>query len=223
MILCSLLLFVVIPSNLTTNLNTMMKEFYSRAVLVITDIFPAILRAIIHSQISAQDLYQKLTVDTAFLRSCCHEQRIRLETLKHCHLFKSLDIPTTYKLLRNFKLIPHPSKGWGVDPAPTDIIIADDVERIRICRNKIAHSFDATISKNDFDTFFVKCCDIGERIDKYFNKQTNFEQKIVDCKICLMDIEMQTKYEKAAKELENLKRKIYEIIYCKFCLSIANY
>lgn len=185
-----------------------MREFYSRTALVVTEIFPDILRNIIQSRISARDLYRKF--DKAFYSSCWPEQQNLLKKIKHDNSFSSLDIPTTYRLLRYFSLIPPPSNGWGTDPALTDIVISDDVERIRKLRNKIAHSFDATISKSDFDTFFVRCCEIGGRIDQYFNKQTSFKQKIVDCKICLMDTEMQTKYEKAVKELENLKRKIYQ-------------
>ncbi|XP_071149102.1 uncharacterized protein [Mytilus edulis] len=193
----------VIPSVMTTVGKNVMRELYSRTSIVITDIFPDILRDILQSTICPHDLYKKC--DTKFLSSCFSDQRTYLKTLKLNNSFSFLDIPIIYKLLRHFKLISPPSKGWGTAPDPTDRLIADDVERIRTLRNEIAHRCDANIDKNTCDAFFVKFSEIGERIDIYFTGQTNYEQKVVDCRMCPMDIQMQTKYENAVKELENLK------------------
>ncbi|XP_071150437.1 uncharacterized protein [Mytilus edulis] len=193
----------VIPSVMTTAGMTNMRELYSRTAIVITDIFPDILRELLWSLISPQDLYKKC--DTNFLNSCFSDQQTYLKTLKLKNSFSFLDIPIIYKLLRYFSLIPPPSKGWGKAPDPTDDLIADDVERIRTLRNEIAHRCDANIDKNTCDALFVKFSKIAERFDIYFIGQTNYEQKVIDCRMCPMDLQMLTKYENAVKELENLK------------------
>ncbi|VDI17206.1 Hypothetical predicted protein, partial [Mytilus galloprovincialis] len=192
-----------IPSVMTTVGKNVMRELYSRTAIVITDIFPNILRDILRKTICPHDLYKKC--DTKFLSSCFSDQRTYLKTLKLQNTFSFLDIPIIYKLLRHFSLIPPPSKGWGTAPDPTDRLLADDVERIRTLRNEIAHRCNTNIDKNICDAFFVKFSEIGERIDIHFTGQTNYEQKVIDCRVCPMDIQMQTKYENAVKELENLK------------------
>ncbi|VDI47976.1 Hypothetical predicted protein [Mytilus galloprovincialis] len=184
-----------------------MRELYSRIAIVIIDIFPDILRDILQSTISPQDLYKKC--DTKFLNSCFSDQQTYLKTLKFENSFSYLDIPIMYKLLRYFSLISPPSKGWGKAPDPTDRLIADDVERIRMLRNEIAHRCDANIDKNTCDDFFVEFSEIGERIDTHFTGQTSYEQRVNDCRICPMDIKMQRKYENAVKELENLKLSVH--------------
>ncbi|CAG2187588.1 unnamed protein product [Mytilus edulis] len=188
---------------MTTDWKTNMRELYSRTAIVITDIFPDILRDLLRSTISPQDLYKKC--DTNFLNSCFSDQKTYLKTLKLKNTFSFLDIPIIYKLLRYFSLISPPSKGWGKTPDPTDNLIADDVERIRQLRFEIAHRCDANIDKNTCDALFVRFSEIGERIDIYFTGKTNYEQKVFDCRMCPMDIQMLTKYENAVKELENIK------------------
>ncbi|XP_076089018.1 uncharacterized protein LOC143059415 [Mytilus galloprovincialis] len=193
----------VIPSIMTTAGTTMMRELYSRIAIVVTEIFPDILRDILQSTISPQDMYKKC--DKKFLSSCFSDQQTYLKTLKLKQSFSFLDIPIIYKLFRYFSLISPPSKGWGKDPDPTDNLIADDIERIRTLRNKIAHRCDAKIDKNTCDAFFVRFCEICERIDVYFTGKTNYEQRVIECRMCPLDIQMQTRYENAVKELENLK------------------
>ncbi|VDI23103.1 Hypothetical predicted protein [Mytilus galloprovincialis] len=67
---------------------------------------------------------------------------------------KSTDFDSSllYKLIRNtrnHKIAP-PTSGWGTEPLPGDRSEADDIERIRFYRNKIAHNADFKISNKQF-------------------------------------------------------------------------
>ncbi|XP_062587785.1 uncharacterized protein LOC134249449, partial [Saccostrea cucullata] len=51
----------------------------------------------------------------------------------------SMDVSIMYKLLRNFSDITPPGNGWGKEPKIVDIAESDDIERIRLYRNKYSH------------------------------------------------------------------------------------
>ncbi|XP_062581613.1 uncharacterized protein LOC134243377, partial [Saccostrea cucullata] len=51
----------------------------------------------------------------------------------------SMDISIMYKLLRNYSDIPPPGNGWGKEPKVEYITESDDIERIRLYRNKYSH------------------------------------------------------------------------------------
>ncbi|XP_062619010.1 uncharacterized protein LOC134280579 [Saccostrea cucullata] len=51
----------------------------------------------------------------------------------------SMDVTIMYKLLRNFSDIAPPGNGWGKEPRIVDITESDDIERIRLYRNKYSH------------------------------------------------------------------------------------
>ncbi|CAC5399559.1 unnamed protein product [Mytilus coruscus] len=177
-------------------------ERYSRVSRVIIDTFPNILRDIIRSNISANKLYQMCL---PHLNSFSIDQKTILNNLQSSHSYDSMDITLIYKLLRQFLLVHPPTKGWGSNPDKVDINLADDVERIRRYRNQLAHRCSIDIDKNEFDDYFNNFCDIGNRMDLNFFHKTNYEQEIKGHKTCSMDMQMQTKYKNALKQLENIK------------------
>lgn len=176
------------------------KERYSRLSIVIIETFSNILRDIIQSIIPAKEFYKNYVQNRPYFKM---NEQFRLHELQSSNSYDSLDIPFIYKLLRHFSLIPPPTKGWGVDPDNVDVKLADDVERIRHYRNKLAHMINIDIKKAKFDDYFAQFIDIGRRIDLNFPK--NFEYKIIGHKTCSMDKQMQIKYENALRELENVQ------------------
>lgn len=190
-----------------------MIEFCLRISIVIIDVFPDIYRNIIESKISAKQLTMKLTNSLSDIKFFPN-QKPYLDEFLGSNSYSSLDIPIIYKLLRHFNMfnlnLSEPSKGWGENPGPNDTSIADDVERIRFFRNEIAHRRDTKMDQNEFEDCFERFREIGKRADAYFTGKTNYEQKVVECKTCSIDVQMQRKYENAVKELENLKRKTYK-------------
>ncbi|VDI40380.1 Hypothetical predicted protein [Mytilus galloprovincialis] len=182
-------------------------ERYSRVSRVITDTFPNILRDIISSNITASNLYQMCL---SYLNDFTSDQKTSLNDLKSSNSYESMDITLIYKLLRQFSLISSPTKGWGSNPDKIDIKLADDVERIRRYRNQIAHRCDTNIEKDEFDEFFNNFRHIGLRMDLNFFHKRNYEQLIVRHKTCSMDMQMQTKYKNALKQLENIRLQFEE-------------
>ncbi|CAG2189719.1 unnamed protein product [Mytilus edulis] len=139
------------------------------------------------------------------LNSFSSEQKIVLTDLPSSNLYDSMDITLIYKILREFSLIGPPTKGWGSNPEKEDMKLADDVERIRRYRNQLAHRCSIAIEKDEFDDYFDSFRDIGNRIDLMFFHKTNYERVIIANKTCSMDMQMQTKYKNALKQLENIK------------------
>ena len=62
-----------------------------------------------------------------------------------------LDISTMYSMFRNTLSHPAPANGWGKESGANDISIADDMERIRLYRNKICHANSSEMTTEDFD------------------------------------------------------------------------
>ncbi|XP_052097447.1 uncharacterized protein LOC127732452 isoform X2 [Mytilus californianus] len=182
-------------------------ERYSRVSRVITDTFPNILRDIISSNSSASKMYQMCLT---YLNDFSSDQKTSLKDLKASNSYESMDITLIYKLLRQFSLINPPTKGWGSNPDKADINLADDVERIRRYRNQIAHRCNTNIGKAEFDEFFDNSRHIGLRMDLNFFRKRNYEQLIVRHKTCSMDMQMQTKYKNAVKQLEKIKLQFEE-------------
>lgn len=62
-----------------------------------------------------------------------------------------LDVTTMYAMFRNTINILPPTRGWGQTPEANDKGKADDIERIRIYRNKISHENSSEMTTNDFN------------------------------------------------------------------------
>ena len=65
------------------------------------------------------------------------------------------DFILLYKLIRNRLSIPAPYCGWGSQPLPHHLDIADDIERIRYFRNILTHNSDFEICDTDFSTHWT--------------------------------------------------------------------
>ncbi|XP_052065878.1 uncharacterized protein LOC127705591 [Mytilus californianus] len=177
------------------------RERFSRISLVIIDILTNILRDILRSKIPPTELYQKCM---PYLNYFNLDQQTRLHELQLPNTYESFDISLIYKLLRQFLLIPPPTKGWGNVPDTTDTNLAADVERIRCYRNQMVYRCSTNIEQDAFEFYFDQFRDIGHRMDLIFFNKRNYEGTIDRYKTCRMDDQMQIKYENALKKLENV-------------------
>ncbi|XP_062618770.1 uncharacterized protein LOC134280377 isoform X2 [Saccostrea cucullata] len=75
----------------------------------------------------------------------------------------SMDISIMYKLLRNFSDIAPPGNGWGKEPKKVDITESDDIERIRLYRNKYSHTPGSSPVMSD-DVFNISWDDLSKAI-----------------------------------------------------------
>ncbi|XP_063398430.1 uncharacterized protein LOC134683205 isoform X2 [Mytilus trossulus] len=194
---------IIVRANRDSDVDESFKrEFYSRISLVVIEKLPKILRNILQSSVSARDLYGMCIPKLHYFNT---DQQTSLQTLRRSGSYDSLDIGLIYKLFRLFSLIPPPTKGWGMYPDKTDIKVADDVERIRQYKNKIAHRCNPDFDKDEFDDYFNKFRDIGHRMDATFFQKTNYENEIIEIKTCRLDSDIQIKYTDAMKQLESIK------------------
>ncbi|XP_062585884.1 uncharacterized protein LOC134247557 [Saccostrea cucullata] len=88
--------------------------------------------------------------------------------------YKEFDITLLYTLIRNIcTKVPLPTKGWGGNTMPSvgETTIGDDIERIRMIRNKMSgHISSASIPQSDFDDTWSLIIDICQRLQTYTKK-----------------------------------------------------
>ncbi|XP_062587784.1 uncharacterized protein LOC134249448 [Saccostrea cucullata] len=75
----------------------------------------------------------------------------------------SMDVTIMYKLLRNFSDIAPPGNGWGKEPKIVHITESDDIERIRLYRNKYSHDSGGSPVMSD-DVFNIILADLSKAI-----------------------------------------------------------
>jgi hypothetical protein len=96
---------------------------------------------------------------------------------------------------------------WGYTPTDADVTISDDVERLRILRNKIVHLIKVNIDLIEMNEYFSYIVNITQRIDTYLGKlpDQGFTSEVLNSQCCCMDSEMEQKYYQALKDIEDMK------------------
>lgn len=128
-----------------------------------------------------------------------YSEKSQVNTLKSSNNYESLDASMLYKLFRTFTCVDEPTQGWGKLPANYDISISDDIERIRILRNKSAHRCDTRIDQTEFENQFLQFHDITRRIS------IDHENELTAIETDSLDHKRQIELEKALHELEDIK------------------
>ncbi|XP_062595054.1 uncharacterized protein LOC134256426 [Saccostrea cucullata] len=107
---------------------------------------------------ASQDVFKKLSTDQILiLKDACTNG------------YADFDITLMYTLLRNVCTnIPAPTKKWGTPPGTGEVGIGDDIERVRIVRNKVhGHVKSASMSKNEFEDNWRMISDICRRLQSH--------------------------------------------------------
>ena len=183
---------------------------YARLGLVIVDIFPNILRELMHSIILPEDLYQRIQKQhnkkPSVFDNMTREERVSLNTLTN-RTYNNIDFTLLYKLMRSVSILDDPKQGWGKQPTNTDVTISDDVERLRFARNKIVHRIKADINSIEMSDYFSNFVNITQRIDTNLGKlpDQGFAREVLNFEIHCMDFEMEQKYYQALKDIEEMK------------------
>lgn len=128
--------------------------------------------------------------------------------------YKEFDITLLYTLLRNFcpKIQP-PTQSWGMSnmPAQGETTEGDDIERIRLMRNKLlGHISEPTVTASKFQTEWRIISDICTRMQARL-PNTHYVQKIEEAKDRTIDSDMEKVYMEKIKELvedENTVKKL---------------
>ena len=124
--------------------------------------------------------------------------------------YADFDIPLIYKLLRNLKLIPPPTRGWEPRGGPvlTETTIGDDLERFRNSRNKIDHKVvhkgNTHFLDQELTEYFTQFKEIAQRLQLVLNKKKNeFVSEFQNLETCCMDGD----YEQILANLANKEKE----------------
>lgn len=100
----------------------------------------------------------------------------------------------------------YPTKPWGQTPNPDDVIIGDDVERIRIMRNKTVHKPSMNIADLEFNELWTDLEHVLIRIDRYLN--TNYKTDLDKIKSEVIDENLEKRYMGYIKNMLNNEREV---------------
>ena len=177
---------------------------YTRATLVIADVFTGMMRDLLTTMVSPSNL-DIMTSQMAFQKLLQKHEKALIGTLKRSYL-NELDIGLIYKIIRHFTFIQAPSRGWGYAPTAGDITIADDIERIRIVRNSLMHRPNPVLTEPQLDSMFADFKDVSHRFDAYLDRDvTNGYQTAVDeYRTGPIDPESEKKYREEIYKIEGI-------------------
>lgn len=150
------------------------------------------LKDILASQIKPSDLKNRIKSSLTLLsgkHQLTQEQKnICNPNSAACSIdYDEFDVSLLYKLIRNLCPSLKPTNGWGNAPGSADILIGDDIERLRIIRNNYAHPKSERIVEADFKAFLGDLKWIIKRIQSFLVCGKKYEQK-------LLEIEQEWKY-----------------------------
>lgn len=138
---------------------------------------------ILRRQIKPEDLFLK--IKSSLLLS--GRNKLHPDKLKLCYFpppllpdYSNFDVTLLYTLIRNLCSGLEPTRGWGLEPGPTDTKIGDDIERLRLFRNKnFAHLNSATIPD---DTFEETLKAVLSRLKSHSGCGVDYEQELIKIK-----------------------------------------
>lgn len=144
------------------------------------------LKDILRSQIKPENLFLK--IKSSLLLS--GRNKLHPDQLKLCYFpppllpdYSNFDVTLLYTLIRNLCSGLEPTRGWGHEPGPTDTKIGDDVERLRLFRNRnIAHVNSATIPDDTFDDLWRTLKAVLIRLKSYPGCRVDYEQDLIEIK-----------------------------------------
>ena len=178
---------------------------FCKLSLIIIDELTQILRDLLHNEVSPTEIFKKV-IKVNHLTQALRKDQIAIITDANTRDYKDFDITLLYTLLRNFcQNIAPPSQGWGGStmPSSNEVTVGDDIERIRLIRNKLfAHIPEAAISETEFKDHWSIISDICMRLQAPLNK--DYVKRLQDAKDQSIDAATENKY------IELIKRLIME-------------
>lgn len=166
------------------------EQNFIRFVKICLDVFKLPLADILASEIQPADLYNKIQQHSCSLlngknKLDSKQEKICFRSPPAIPDYNEFDVTLLYKLIRNLCPSLAPTKGWGKDPADTDMQIGDDIERLRVFRNNNIHEVSSTISDNDFEIIWKKLKFVLQRIRKHVASKgykANYEENMTKIK-----------------------------------------
>lgn len=185
---------------------------FSRLILVIIDELTQILRDLLHSEISPTQIYNRVK-QMNYLQKLRPDQIVVINDANN-RGYQEFDTTLLYTLLRNVcRNIPPPSRNWGVSklPSQNEVTVGDDIERVRIIRNKICgHIAEAAIPETEFKDYWSIILDICTRMQALL--KNDYVKRLQDAKERTIDADTENKYIDLIKRLAEDEKTTRDII-----------
>jgi hypothetical protein len=140
-------------------------------------VLPEMCQQILESIISADNLYCSFQ-NRNDLKIILVEEEQAIITTMVSNGYKHFTVQLCYKILRHEQWVGTPRQNWGNVPLHTDMHISDDIERIRLSRNKIVSMETKNLDKTTFLTLMDEFREIAKRVDFYLKKDVMFVLQI---------------------------------------------
>ena len=140
-------------------------------------VLPKMCQQILESIISADNLYCSFQ-NRNDLKIILVEEEQAIITTMVSNGYKHFTVQLCYKILRHEQWVGTPRQNWGNVPLHTDMHISDDIERIRLSRNKIVSMETKNLDKTTFLTLMDEFREIAKRVDFYLKKDVMFVLQI---------------------------------------------
>ena len=136
-------------------------------------VLPKMCQQILESIIPADNLYCSFQ-NRNDLKIILVEEELAIITTMESNGYKHFTVQLCYKILRHEQLVGTPRRNWGNVSVDTDMHISDDIERIRLSRNKIVSMETKSLDKTTFLTLIDEFKEIAKRVDFYLKKDVKF-------------------------------------------------
>jgi hypothetical protein len=191
-------------------------RFLKMTMVILEEVTP-LLQHILYDQISPQQILSQVTRHHTVFKSLRAEQLMFVQNAK-TDGYTKFDITLLYTLLRNLKCVKvtAPSHGWGTSqmPGTGDTTLGDDIERIRLIRNKVlGHTANPSMSEKEYRETISIIAMICKRMDKLLNTANNkFANRLVVAEIRALDKEIEDTYLEKINDLCAAEKTTREMV-----------
>lgn len=189
-----------------------LQEHFTCLAIVCVDLIKLPLTDILENHVKPSDLYTELNSSTLISGN-----KLQSYQKKLCHItppgipdYSKFDVSLLYTLIRNLCPSLKPTGRWGEEPADAHTQLGDDVERLRLFRNRVfAHANSALTSDSDFQNYWPYIQNVITRIQKNKNAgcRTDYRQKFRSIEERLLNWDDLEKYRLLLDATVNLEKE----------------
>lgn len=189
-----------------------LQEHFTCLAIVCVDLIKLPLTDILDNHVKPSDLYTELNSSTLISGN-----KLQSYQKKLCHItppgipdYSKFDVSLLYTLIRNLCPSLKPTGRWGEEPADAHTQLGDDVERLRLFRNRVfAHANSAQTSDSDFQNYWPYIQNVITRIQKNKNAgcRIDYRQKFRSIEERLLNWDDLEKYRLLLDATVNLEKE----------------
>lgn len=185
---------------------------FFRLSLVILENLTPMLQDLLRREIRPSQIFDKVKQNTKDFQTA---QLVRIKQAKVTNSNEDFDITLLYTLLRNYcPNIQPPTQGWGISniPAQCETTEGDDIERIRLIRNKvIGHPPMPKISNTEFKEQWSIIYDICKRMQAKI-PNTQYVKELEEAKERTIDSDIEDIFMDNIKKLAEDETTVKDLI-----------